>query len=107
MNIGEGVQAVEDLKFTEWFEQWQRLVLSGRDGQQHVVYQKTNGNTLIDDQYHCSFNCMHNCKGYKLRVLSIEEGGLECTKKFFELTLSRCRKTPFWHVGQALCMIGL
>jgi len=38
MNIGEGVQAVEDLKFTEWFEQWQRLVLSGRDGQQHVVY---------------------------------------------------------------------
>jgi len=51
MNIGEGIQPVEVLKFNEWFEQWQWLVLSGRDGQQHVVYQKTNGNTLNDVKY--------------------------------------------------------
>jgi len=40
MNVGERLQAVEVIKFTQWFEQWQRLVLSERDGQQHVVYQK-------------------------------------------------------------------
>ena len=47
----QAVEEVEALKFTEWFKQWQRLVLSGRDGQQHVMYQETNGNTLIEIKY--------------------------------------------------------
>ena len=29
MNNGAGVQAVKVLRFTEWFEQWQLLILSG------------------------------------------------------------------------------
>jgi len=45
---------------------------------------KTNGNTLIDVKYQWSFNCMQNCEGYKLRVLFIEEGDIECTSRVSE-----------------------
>ena len=40
MNIGEWVQAVEVIKFTKWFEQWQQLVLSGMDGNSMLCIRK-------------------------------------------------------------------
>ena len=58
------MQGFEVLKFTEWLEQWQWLVLSGRDGQQHVEYQKTNGNTLSEVKCKFSFSRIHNFKDY-------------------------------------------